>query len=86
MMRDLIDREAELDDEDDLVLAEDGDDTSRVKRRPMKDVKKRGIDDSSEEEEEDDDEEMAKVLRINPGRFDTVILTPSIGARKLHCG
>lgn len=54
-MRDLIDGEAELDDEeDDESFDEEAGD--RPRRRP-------NIDDSSEEEEDDEDEEEARKVR-----------------------
>lgn len=64
-MRDnFIDREAEMDDDDDeLDRGEFDEDTGEVRRKVDKSNKPpKDFDDSSEEEDDDDDEEAAKVV------------------------
>ncbi|KAK0720611.1 SH2 domain-containing protein [Lasiosphaeris hirsuta] len=60
-MRDLIDGEAELDDEEDdeSFDGEEGDEAPPKRRR----TKEAAVDDSSEEEEDDEDEEEARRIR-----------------------
>lgn len=57
-MRDLIQGEAELDDEEN----EDSFDEDTGEVRPRKSAENRHLDDSSEEDEDDDDEEAARAV------------------------
>ncbi|KAG0135967.1 putative transcription elongation factor spt6 [Tuber indicum] len=62
-MRDsFVDREAEMDDDDELDREEFDEDTGEVRRKADKPNKPpKDFDDSSEEEDDDDDEEAAKI-------------------------
>jgi len=57
-MRDLIQREAELDDEE----SDDSFDEEMGEERPGKERQNGHMDDSSEEEDDDDDEEAARAV------------------------
>lgn len=65
-MGDFIDREAEMDDEDELDEEDFDEETGEARRNPDKSnaKKTRDFDDSSEEEDDDDDEEAAKVCSL----------------------
>lgn len=77
-MRDFVDGEAELDDEDDESMDEDAEPVSR--RRNV------APEDSSEEEEDDDDEEEARKVGRTQRRAIEPVTNPSFSkdSRRFH--
>jgi transcription elongation factor SPT6 len=79
-MRDLIEGEVEVDDEEN----DDSFDEETGEVRPRKQGQNGHIDDSSEEEDDDDDEEAARAVRL-PARLPCAPITDFLlGPRGFH--